>query len=566
MLHKRQLITSALPYINGIKHLGNLIGSLLPADVCARFLRQQGCEVLFICATDEHGTPAELGAAAEGVSTPEYCEKEYKKQADIYRRFQLSFDHFGRTSRRQNHELTQYFGNKLYENGYITERPIKQLFSLTDNRYLPDRYVEGTCPHCGYDKARGDQCESCTSVLDPTDLINPHSAISGSTDLEVRESRHLFLQQSKLTARLREWIDSKTDWPALVRSIALKWLNEGLEDRCITRDLEWGVPVGRPGFENKVYYVWFDAPIGYIAATKEWSDLKPTERDWRSWWFDTDDVYYTQFLGKDNVPFHTMTFPATLFGTNEPWKTVDYIKGFNWLNYYGGKFSTSQKRGVFTSDALEILPSDYWRYYLLARAPESSDSSFTWPELQSVINKDLADVFGNFINRTLRFSNKHFGEVVPEGGSWGEPEQAFVTEVEQCITRYTNTMQAKEYRKAMAELRDIWSSGNEYLTVAAPWHQIKTDREKTAAILRLAINFINIIAVLSAPAIPETSARVLAALNQPSADNRWINIPVAEALQQLPGGHPYQIPPVLFQKITDEDVAAFESRFGGPRD
>ena len=386
----RHLITSALPYINGVKHLGNLVGSMLPADVYARHQRLRGHDVLFICATDEHGTPAELAAAAAGLSVADYCAEQHEIQADLARRYGLSFDHFGRSSSTQNAELTRHMAEKLRENGMVEERVTDQVYSLDDERFLPDRYIIGTCPHCGYERANGDQCENCARLLEPSDLINPRSAISGSTRLEVRATRHLFIRQSLMADRVREWIDSHDDWPILVSSIARNWLNVGLEDRSITRDLKWGIPVGWPGFENKVFYVWFDAPIEYIGATKEWADLDPGARDWRSWWFDARDVRYTEFLGKDNIPFHTINFPITLMGTGEPWKLVDYVKGFNYLTYYGGKFSTSQQRGIFMDTALDIVPADYWRYALLASAPKSDDAEFTWEGFALTVNKDLA--------------------------------------------------------------------------------------------------------------------------------------------------------------------------------
>ena len=354
----KYLITSALPYINGIKHLGNLAGSLLPADVHARFRRQTAAETLFICATDEHGTPAELAAAEAGIEVAAYCARQHEVQADIYRRLNLSFDHFGRSSSARNHALTQHFFARLEENGFVEERTLQQIFSVADNRFLPDRYVVGTCPHCGSNRARGDQCEACTRPLDPTDLIAPRSAISGSTELELRPSRHLFLRQSALEGELRDWIATRSGWPLLVTSIAHKWLDEGIRDRCITRDLSWGVPVPKPGFEGKVFYVWFDAPIAYIAATQDWADEDEARRDWRSWWLDASPVRYLQFLGKDNVPFHTVSFPCTLLGSREPWKTVDVIKGVNWLTYEGGKFSSNAGRG---DQALELLPADRWR-------------------------------------------------------------------------------------------------------------------------------------------------------------------------------------------------------------
>ena len=395
------LITSALPYINGVKHLGNLVGSLLPADVHARFRRQLGDEVLFICGTDEHGTPAELGAIEAGEDVRHYCDAQHAIQADVYRRFGLSFDHFGRSSCRQNHALTQHFYRRLDAAGLIEERSVRQVWSSVDRRFLPDRYVLGTCPHCGFAAARGDQCDGCGTLLDPADLVRPRSALSGDTRVELRASRHRFLRQSLLVDRLNAWVGTRTGWPPFVAALARSWLTSDLRDRCITRDLSWGVPV--PGFENKVFYVWFDAPIAYIAATQEWAERDPARRDWQDWWWQADDVRYIQFLGKDNVPFHAVSFPATLIGSGEPWKTVDVIKGFHWLNYEGGKFSTSRRRGIFTDAALEELPADLWRWWLIANAPETSDTDFTVGRFAADVNKDLADVFGNLVNRLVRF-------------------------------------------------------------------------------------------------------------------------------------------------------------------
>ncbi len=559
----RHLITSALPYINGIKHLGNLVGSMLPADLYARYLRARGEEVLFICATDEHGTPAELAARAAGLDVADFCAEQHEVQASLGRAFSLSFDYFGRSSSQQNKELTQHFGAKLLENGFIEERVTKQVFSVDDDRFLPDRYVEGVCPHCGYDKARGDQCESCTRLLDPTDLLEPRSAISGSTNLEVRESKHLFLLQSKLSDEIRSWVDQHPDWPVLVSSIALKWLDEGLHDRGITRDLKWGVPVGREGMEDKVYYVWFDAPIEYIAATKEWADVDPDNRDWKSWWYEADDVRYTQVMAKDNIPFHTVTFPGTQIGSREPWKMVDYIKGFNWLNYYGGKFSTSQHRGIFMSDAIEMLPADYWRYYLLANAPENSDASFTWDGFSGTVNKDLADTLGNFVNRILKFCTSKYGAALPEGGEVGPQEEALAAQLQERIAAYNGYMEEMQIRKAMQELRAIWVMGNEYLTEVAPWTVFKTDPEAAAVSLRYAINLIRVFAILSAPVIPDACRKLAEALNLELTGKDWIENPLAEELTVLKAGHSFNVPDVLFSKISDEDVEAWEAKFGG---
>ncbi len=566
----RHLITSAIPYINGIKHLGNLVGSQLPADLYARYLRGRGFEVLFLCATDEHGTPAELAAAKAGKPVAEYCAEMHAVQSEIARGFRLSFDHFGRSSSTQNHRLTQHFAGKLDENGLISEVSEKQVYSITDGRFLPDRYIEGTCPNCGYDKARGDQCENCTKQLDPTDLIDPRSAISGSTDLEVRETKHLYLRQSRLKDDLNAWIDSKTDWPVLTTSIAKKWLHDGdgLRDRGITRDLDWGIPVKNgdqdwPGMEGKVFYVWFDAPIEYIACAGEWAEANGT--DWERWWR-TDkgaqDVRYTQFMGKDNVPFHTLSFPATILGSGEPWKMVDHLKSFNFLNYDGGQFSTSQGRGIFMDQALEILPSDYWRWWLLSHAPETSDSEFTWENFQVSVNKDLADVLGNFVSRITKFCRSKFGETVPEGGEFAAEETDLIENLTTRIRAYEAHMEALEVRKSAQELRAIWSLGNEYLQSVAPWSTFKTDPDRAAAQTRLALSLIPIYAVLSRPFIPDASAAMLASMN--CDDARWPD-DVATALSALQPGHSFAVPEVLFAKITDEDREGWQARFAGVR-
>ncbi|KJS45799.1 MAG: methionyl-tRNA synthetase [Roseovarius sp. BRH_c41] len=567
----RHLITSAIPYINGIKHLGNLVGSQLPADLFARYCRARGHEVLFLCATDEHGTPAELAAAKAGQPVAEYCAEMHAVQAEIARGFRLSFDHFGRSSSSQNHRLTQHFAKRLHDQGLIREVSETQMYSPTDGRYLPDRYIEGTCPNCGYDSARGDQCDNCTKQLDPVDLINPRSVISGATDLEMRVTKHLYLCQSQMKDELEKWIDSKTDWPILTTSIAKKWLNDGdgLQDRGITRDLDWGIPVKRgdedwPGMEGKVFYVWFDAPIEYIACAQEWVDAgKGT--DWERWWRTdkgAEDVRYTQFMGKDNVPFHTLSFPATILGSREPWKLVDYIKSFNYLNYDGGQFSTSRGRGVFMDQALEILPADYWRWWLLSHAPESSDSEFTWENFQASVNKDLADVLGNFVSRVTKFCRSKFGETVPSGATYGAQETALIARLTSRIRDYEGHMEAMEVRKSAAALRAIWVEGNEYLQEAAPWSTFKQDPERAAMQTRLALNLIRLYAVLSSPFIPDAAAAMLAAMQ--TNDDNWPD-EASAALEILAPGHAFSVPEVLFSKITDEAREDWQTRFSGIR-
>ena len=595
----RILITSALPYINGIKHLGTLAGSMLPADVFARFQRSLGRETLYICATDEHGTPTELAAAEAGLDPATFCAQQHEIQHDLGRKFGLSWDHFGRTSAPQNHKLTQRFAQELWEAGFVEERVTQQVYSNADKRFLPDRYVIGTCPHCGYEAARGDQCENCTRVLDPADLLKPRSAVSGSEDIEIRPSKHLFLRQSLFSDKLRLWIDGKKgDWPLLVTSIALKWLDEGLQDRGITRDLEWGVPVNAhqwgpnphgelpdiEGLAGKVFYVWFDAPIGYIGATWEWADAKaleegrdpPPDTEWERWWRGPEaaDVTYVEFMGKDNVPFHTVGFPCTLIGMNEkleaesgwrptsndPWKLVDRLKGFNWLDYYGGKFSTSQKRGVFMDHALELLPVDYWRWWITANTPETSDSTFTWEQFQAQVNADLADVLGNFVNRILKFTETRFEGVVPTGGAPGPLEAKLEADVAAKLSELTELMEAMEFRKSAHALRQLWVLGNQYLTEAAPWTAIKTDPGRAAVAVRYGLNLVALFAKVSEPFIPFTAETIAAAVGE-GFPGRWPE--PGKALAILPEGRPVKAPEVLFRKVEDTQVAEWRARFGG---
>ena len=567
----RILITSALPYINGIKHLGNLAGSMLPADVYARFQRLRGHDVLYICATDEHGTPAELAAQKAGMEIQAYCDEQHEIQKNAGDGFSLSYDYFGRSSNSQNAELTQHFAHVLEERGLIEERVTKQVYAVEDGRFLPDRYVEGTCPHCDFEKARGDQCDNCGRLLDPVDLINPYSAETGSTAIELRDTAHLYLLQSKMQDDIRKWVEASTDWPQLAKSIALKWLDEGLQDRAITRDLSWGIPVAyqgkvREGFENKVFYVWFDAPVEYIGATQEWAEAKGESDAWEGWWrTDTgaDDVTDVQFMGKDNVAFHTVGFPVTLIGSEEPWKLVDRLKAFNWVTWYGGKFSTSNNRGVFMDQALDILPADYWRWYLMANAPEGSDAAFTWEGFQAAVNSDLANVLGNFVNRITKYTASKFEGEVPSTGEWGEAEDWIAEELGTRLAALTEYYEAMEFRKAAAETRAIWAAGNEYLTKAEPWVKFKSDVDAAAIGVRTGLNLAAIFGIIAQPLIPGAAAKILDALAIPEGNRNFPSGDAKTLLNALPHGLKISPPDVLFSKIEDSQVAEWTEKFGG---
>ncbi len=561
------LVTSALPYINGVPHLGHMVGCLLPSDVYARYMRMMGNEVLYVVGTDEHGTTSEVGALKAGMDVQAYCDMNHDRHYRTYKDFELSFDYFGRTSSEQNKEMTYHIFEQLDKNGFIEERTVKQIYSIDDKMFLADRYITGTCPHCGYDKARGDQCENCTKVLEPTDLIDARSTISGSKNLEVRETKHLFLNLPKIEPKLREWLKTKEAfWPEVAYSIAQKWIKEGLQPRCITRDLKWGFPVNKAGFEDKVFYVWFDAPIGYIGITKQWSDEKPEERNWKDWWYGAKDVRHVEFMGKDNVPYHAITFPATLLGTGEPWTQVDYLKGFSYLTYEGGKFSKSEQRGIFAEDAVKEFPADYWRYWLMSNVPESSDSSFSFDLFAAVVNKDLNGVLGNFVSRVLKMTSSKIGNEVPAGGELTAVENELIANLQQHTDDYFKYMNELEFRKALNELRAIWVEGNNYISVTEPWAVIKTDAERAAAILRVCINLIRIFAILSAPIMPDVAAKMLAKLHLDAKDMPLLKgFNIAKEITAVKAGQPFEVGDMLFERITPEKVEELKQKYGSKK-
>ena len=561
------LVTSALPYINGVPHLGHMVGCLLPSDVYARYMRMMGNEVLYVVGTDEHGTTSEVGALKAGMDVQAYCDMNHDRHYRTYKDFELSFDYFGRTSSEQNKEITYHIFEQLDKNGFIEERTVKQIYSVDDKMFLADRYITGTCPYCGYDKARGDQCENCTKVLEPTDLIDARSTISGSKNLEVRETKHLFLNLPKIEPKLREWLKTKEAfWPEVAYSIAQKWIKEGLQPRCITRDLKWGFPVNKAGYEDKVFYVWFDAPIGYIGITKQWSDEKPEERNWKDWWYGAKDVRHVEFMGKDNVPYHAITFPATLLGTGEPWTQVDYLKGFSYLTYEGGKFSKSEQRGIFAEDAVKEFPADYWRYWLMSNVPESSDSSFTFDLFAGVVNKDLNGVLGNFVSRVLKMTSSKIGNEVPAGGELTAVENELIANLQQHTDDYFKYMNELEFRKALNELRAIWVEGNNYISVSEPWTVIKTDAERAAAILRVCINLIRIFAILTAPIMPDIAAKMFAKLHLDAKDMPSLKgFDIAKEITAVKAGQPFEVGEMLFERITPERVEELKQKYGSKK-
>ena len=545
---KKYLITSALPYVNGDLHLGHLVGCYLPSDVYARFCRAIGRDVLYVCGADEHGTPAIVGAAAENMPVIEYNNKYYEKHLKSVRDFNLSFDLYGRTHTEKQEKLIHELFTRLDEQGLIEERETIQPFSVDDNMFLADRQLVGTCPKCGFENARGDQCDNCSATYEATELLNPRSTISNSTNIEYRTTKNLFFSASKVENKWKEWLaEHAPKWSKSAAAIAHGWANEGLRDTSITRDLTWGIPVNKPGYENKVFYVWFDAPWGYVSISQY------ANENWEQWW-KTPDSYYAQFMGKDNVKFHSVFFPEQQLAMNDNWKTVDMLKGMNFLNFEGGKFSKSQKRGIFLDAAIDIAPADTWRYALLASAPETDDTDFTIARFADVVNKDLNGMLGNFVSRVCKLTQKNFGNVVPKSGA-KNPE--LESQINEKISELTSALDACEFRKSIAALRGLYAIGNEYMTKMEPWALVKNGNvDGAATCLNECFQMIDLFARVSAPFIPDAATKIQNVFTT-THDLSW---PTAYE-HRINDGDVFIVPENLFNRIDDETVARLTAKY-----
>ena len=546
---KKYLITSALPYVNGELHLGHLIGCYLPSDVYARFCRARGRDVLFVCGADEHGTPAVVGAAAEGLPIIEYNNKYYEKHVRAMHDFNLSFDKYGRTHTEKQEKLIHELFTRLDEQGLIEERETIQPFSVDDDMFLADRQLVGTCPKCGFDGARGDQCDKCSATYEATELINPRSTISGSDRIELRPTKNLFFLASKMENKWREWLtEHAPKWSKTASAIARGWANEGLRDTSITRDLPWGIPVNKPGYENKVFYVWFDAPWGYVSISQAANDK------WADWWHGGDDVHYAQFMGKDNVKFHAVFFPEQQLAMNDNWKTVDMLKAMNFLNFEGGKFSKSQNRGIFLDKAVEDAPSDCWRYSLLASAPETDDTDFTIARFADIVNKDLNGMLGNFVSRVCKLTAKNFGTNVPAAGDWNADLES---QINKKLSELTSALDACEFRAAIAALRGLYAIGNEYMTKMEPWALVKNgDMNAAGAVLNTCFQLIDLYARVSAPLIPDAAEK----MQNIFADKHDLTWP-EQFENRIADGAEFMVPENLFNRIDDDKVAQLTEKY-----
>ena len=552
---ERYLITAALPYVNNVPHIGNIVGSHLPADIFARYCRLKGRETLFIGGTDEHGSPSEIAAEKAGITPKELCDTFYAIHKEIYEWFDISYDNFSRTSKPIHHELTKAFFLELQKNGFISEQKMHMPYCLKDKRFLADRFVEGKCPHCAYDGARGDQCEQCGSMLIPSELIKPICVLCKSTP-EIRETTHLFLNLDQLQPKLGDWIEKNTHWKPQVRNLAIGWLKEGLKKRAITRDLKWGVKVPIAGYENKVLYVWFDAPIGYISSTKEWvqnnSHLEKKDYELKKWWVDKNTKIF-HFVGKDNIPFHTIFFPAMLIGEGKyilPYQ----IGGYQFMNYEGGKLSKSKGHGVFCETFIEgdkdALPAEVWRFYLALKLPEVRDTEFTWAEFESRVNTELMGNLSNFINRVTSFINdKKVGEV-RKPKKMNAEDTELLLQIKDYVDKVDKLYDNLEIVSAIQTILELSAKGNQYFQNNAPWKQF----ERQEAVLYVCASICKALGVMLTPVIPEACAKIRKILNLPKEYN-W-----ADAIKPLPENHKIGMHEILFYKLEAAKIQELKEK------
>jgi methionyl-tRNA synthetase len=580
------LITSALPYVNNVPHLGNIVGSVLSADAYARFSRLRNRPTLYICGTDEYGTATEAKALEDGVTPQELCDKYHDLHAKVYKWFDISFDYFGRTTTAEQKEIAQHIFLKLNENGYFKEQNTTQPYCEKHSSFLADRFVEGQCPNCGYADARGDQCEMCSKLLDPFDLLNPRCKLDGASPVP-RTTTHVHILLDKLQPALEEWFAEASKngaWSSNGRIITESWLKEGLRDRSITRDIKWGTPVPLPGYEDKVLYVWFDACIGYVSITANYT------REWERWWRDPENVSLYQFLGKDNVPFHTVIFPASQIGTGEKWTKLHHLSATEYLNYESGKFSKSRSIGVFGDSAKETgVPADVWRYYLLSSRPETGDSQFEWKMFIKKNNSELLANLGNFVNRLVKFTGAKYNSQIPDyravlespaaqqetqtpSTESSEPDpttfKTFVTDVSTMLTAYVADMEAVNLRSGLGKAMALAARGNLFLQQNRLDNALLASHPQHAAgVVGLGLNLVYLLASCIGPFMPASASSILQQLGSPpqlplpdaegtgagwSADNHF-----------LPVGHQIGKAAYLFTRIDEKKEDEWREMFGG---
>jgi methionyl-tRNA synthetase len=540
--------------------LGNLVGSVLSADVAARYYRLRGDEVLMVSGSDEHGTPIEVEALKQGITPKELTDRNHAYVAELFRKWGASFDNYTRTESPVHKAFVQELLMKIYRNGYIFSQETQMLYCERDQRFLPDRFVEGKCPYCGYEHARGDQCDRCGRLLETTFLVEPHCVICGNAPT-IKATKHWYIDLSRLAEQLNEYIRGNKQLPANAKNFSLNWIKEGLKARAVTRDVEWGIPAPFPGAEGKTVYVWVDAVLGYVSATIEYCQRIGKPELWREFWFDKD-AKTLFFVGKDNIPFHTIILPALLLasgdGYNLPWN----VSATEFLQFKGEKASKSRRIGIWIDEALELFPVDYWRFFLIATRPEAKDTNFSWDFFLEKINADLNDTFGNFIHRTLTFINARFDSEVPQPLKLTAEDEMILQSIREKVAVMTEEIEAAKLQSAANTLISLSRVGNQYLNEKEPWNLLKTDKAKAATILYVAVQIVKALAVASAPIMPGSAEQLWRTLNLSGSVHgcRW-----EEALKPLEAGHKIAKASPLFRKI-DADEKQLDEMLGKVRE
>lgn len=545
-MSKRTLVTSALPYANGPIHLGHLAGAYLPADLYVRYKRLLDEDIIHICGSDEHGVPITIAAEKEGISPQDIVDKFHERNKQIFENFGIDFDYYGRTSSEVHHQTSQEFFTKLFEDDVFVQKTEEQLYDPKAEMFLPDRYVKGTCPNCGYEEAYGDQCESCGTSLSPTELKNPKSAITGDTP-ETKETTHWYLPLGDFQERLEKWLDTRENWKPNVMGQVKSWLNDGLADRAVTRDLTWGVPVPLDDAKGKVLYVWFDAPIGYISATKEWAAEQGHPDKWKTYWQDKDtDLIH--FIGKDNIVFHCIMFPATLMAHGN-YVLPKNVPANEFLNLEGKKLSTSRGWAVWLDEYLEDFEADLLRYVLGTTLPETKDSDFSWEDFQNKVNSELADVLGNFVYRTTSFTENYFDGNVPELTDPTDKDRETLAKIEEQKKKISKAYEQFKLREAIAETMNLARIGNKYFTDMEPWQTRKDDLVTCGNTLHVCLQITAALSILFDPILPNKMAELRSELNI-EGDITWEK--VSDSI--LKGGSKIKKGAILFEKIEDEEI------------
>ncbi len=548
------LVTSAWPYLNFTPHLGTLVGSILSADVFARYCRLKGEEVVMVSGSDEHGTPIEVEAIRLGISPKTLTDRNHAKAVELFAKWGMSFDNYTRTESSTHKEFVRDTLTRIYENGYIFTQEIEMLYCEHCARFLPDRFVEGKCPYCGKEGARGDQCDACGRLLETTLLIEPYCVICKSKPA-ARKTKHWYFDLPKLSQALTDYLNSNRQLSTSTRNFSLNLIKEGLRPRAVTRDVEWGIPAPFPGSEGKTIYVWVEAVLGYVSATIEYFKNKTTPEKWKEFWFNKESKTF-YFIGKDNIPFHTIILPALLLASGEDYNLPWNVSATEWLQFKGEKLSKSHRVGIFIDEALELFPADYWRYFLMASRPENKDSSFSWELFVERVNADLNDTLGNFVHRTLTFINKQFGGEVPDPESMNEDAKHVLDELEEKVKEIAEEIEDCRLQVAVNTVIAISRMGNQYLNEKEPWNLIKKKRSEAATIFYIATQIVKALAVVSAPFIPSAAEEIWKSLSLPGSvhEQKW-----NKASSPIPAHHKIAKPKPLFRKI-EEDTKQLDER------